>query len=250
MDDNVQFRAGIGRRGNCPITSIAAHTNHVYGSLCSQELDMQRITGLARIATTLAVLTAAATSLSAQSSAVSANPRFEARVFAGALMPTGIQADLLETAFLAGIQAGWKLHPNFSLTSTLGWAPTEDKTTALVGDAFYTGRPETVDAYQYDLGLEARYPIVAGMSWTTTPYLALGGGGRTYRYRDIDGIGAETNPLGFGAIGLDLAPRSQRFAIRIEARDNITGFKGLRGEYVDRKARNDVQVFGGLSYRF
>jgi hypothetical protein len=38
--------------------------------------------------------------------------------------------------------------------------------------------------------------------------------------------------------------------IRIEARDNVTWFKGLRGELQDRNSRNDVQFAAGLTFGF
>jgi hypothetical protein len=36
----------------------------------------------------------------------------------------------------------------------------------------------------------------------------------------------------------------------LEVRDNLTGFKGLRGELPDRRARNDLQFAAGLTFGF
>jgi hypothetical protein len=164
----------------------------------------------------------------------------EIRPFVGALLPTGDQRDVLENAVLAGLQLGWAFHPNFALVGTFGWSPSQEKSIA----------EEDVDIFQYDLGVEGRLPLAVGSSWEVTPYLGLGGGGRTYRLRDVDDADAETNALGYGALGVDIGPASGRYAIRVEARDNISRFKGLQGELDDAKTRNDVQVTGGLTWRF
>jgi hypothetical protein len=49
---------------------------------------------------------------------------------------------------------------------------------------------------------------------------------------------------------VDLTPRTGPIGFRIEARDNLTSFKGLRGELADRTNRNDVQFSAGLTWRF
>ncbi len=175
---------------------------------------------------------------------------FELRPFAGALLPTGDQRDLLADAALVGAQGAWAFHPNFAVTGTFGWSPSEDRTTAGRGGAFSTGRDERVDLFQYDVGVEGRLPLATAGAWTATPYLAVGGGGRTFRYRDVGGADAQTSPFGYGAVGLDVAPRAGAVGLRLEARDNVTAFRGLRGEYADRAARNDVQLTAGLTYRF
>ena len=174
----------------------------------------------------------------------------ELRPFAGALLPTGAQRDLLQNAALVGAQLGWAVHPNVGLTGGFGWSPIKDRTTAAAGTRFFTGRGETVDLFQYDVGVEGRLPLAAAAGWTATPYLGLGGGGRTYRYRDVDGVDGQTSPFGYGAVGVDLAPRTGALGVRLEARDNVTAFRGLRGEYGDRTGRNDVQLGAGLTYRF
>lgn len=209
-------------------------------------LRVNRFAHFRTLAAILAVTAAGASPLWAQKAVIKP---FEVRAIGGALVPTGDQKDLLETAPLAGVQAGWRFHPNFAITGSFAWAGAEDKTTAISGNTFFTGRNEKVDAFQYDLGLEARYPIVSSKG-VATPYIGLGGGGRTYRFRDIDDVDSQTNALGFGSFGIELSPPSQRFAGRVEVRDNVTAFKGLRGELVDRTARNDLQVSGGLSVRF
>jgi hypothetical protein len=175
---------------------------------------------------------------------------FEIRPVVGAFLPTGTQRDVLKDAASVGGQLAWHFHENFAVTGSFAWAPSRDRTTVFRSSALFTGREERVDVYGYDLGVEGRLPIYLAPSWSVAPYVGVGGGARTYDYRDIDRLGAETTPVGYGALGVDVAPPTGRIGVRFEARDNVSGFKGLRGEYADRKARNDVQVSGGITVRF
>jgi hypothetical protein len=177
----------------------------------------------------------------------------ELRPFAGGFLPTGTQRDVLKDAAAFGGQLGWRFHENFALTGSFAWAPSKDRTTAFRSSApgaLYTGREEQLDVFGYDAGLEARLPIAVTPSWVVAPYVGAGGGARSYHYRDVSGAGTETNPVGYGALGIDVAPSSGPLGVRLEARDNVSGFKGLRGERAERKARNDVQLAGGVTIRF
>jgi hypothetical protein len=155
---------------------------------------------------------------------------------------------------LVGGQLAYALGPRFAVTGTFGWAPSKDRTTARTtggGGRLVTGREETVDLFQYDLGVEGRLPRdLAGGRWTAVPFAGLGAGGRTFRYRDVDGADAQTNVAGYGALGVELAPAAGRVGLRLEARDYVSAFKGLRGERTDRTARNDVALSAGLTLRF
>jgi hypothetical protein len=62
------------------------------------------------------------------------------------------------------------------------------------------------------------------------------------------GAGAQANALAYGALGLDLNQTGGRMGLRLEARDNVTAFKGLHGELLDRTARNDLQFAAGLTF--
>src|SRR5688500_9374383 len=174
--------------------------------------------------------------------------RVEVRPLVGAYVPTGAQRDLLRDAILVGAQLGWPVHEYLAVTGSFGWAPAADKTPTFgIGGS---GREEDVDLFQYDVALEGRLPDLAPSArWSTRPYAALGVGGRTYSYRDVPGVGAETNFLGFGAAGLDVAPPTRNLGLRLEVRDNVSAFKGLRGERRERTARNDVQFTAGLTFR-
>ena len=186
-----------------------------------------------------AALTAFAVRLQAQ--APDSKP-FHFRPVAGAIFPTGDERDLLKNAFLVGGQATYAFIPSLAIVGSFGWSPSKDKTSPV--DA-------KVDLYQYDLGLEGHLSdLTSGSSVSTRPYATIGGGARTYDLRNVPGASAQTNPLGYGAVGLDIGQTNGSLGIRLEVRDNVTWFKGLRGELRDRKARNDVQLAAGLTIGF
>jgi hypothetical protein len=170
------------------------------------------------------------------------NPPITLRPVVGALIGTGDQHDALKSAVLVGGQASYVFHPNLALVGTFGWSPSQDK---------LSPQQPKLDLYQYDLGLEGRLSdLTATSSFITRPYAALGAGGRTYNLRNVPNADAQTNALGYGALGIDLDHESGKFGLRLEARDNVTAFKGFRGELADRKARNDVQLSAGLTFGF
>ena len=209
--------------------------------------DMNRPAGpgehhlMTRHIAALAAVLAAFTAVPAGAQRVPEAKPFELRPYVGALVPTGAQRDLIKDAVLVGAQASYAVTPNVALLGSFGWSPTKDQTFA----------DESVDLFQYEVGVEGRLRnLTAALPFATRPYASLGVGGRTYDYRDLAGAGATTNVLGFGAVGVDLAQRDGPIGIRIEARDNVTAFKGLRGELAERKARNDVQLTAGLTFSF
>lgn len=168
----------------------------------------------------------------------------ELRPFVGALVPTGDQRDLLESSVMTGAELSWEFRPNFAVTGSLGWAPSNDRTLVAANT------DNKLDVYQYDLAVEGRLNnIMASSSWAVRPYARVGAGGRTYNYRNLDGVDAQTDVVGHGAIGVDIAPSMSRFGLRIEARDNVSAFRGLRGELNDRVTRNDMQFTSGLTIR-
>lgn len=195
-----------------------------------------------RAGLTLAVVVALAAFAARAQAQTSSQNAFQVRPLVGAFVATGDQRDVLKNAVLVGAQASYTLNPNFALVGSFGWSPSEDKTSA--------ARPK-VDLYQYDLGVEGRLSdLTSGSAVATRPYAILGGGARTYDLRNVAGASAQTNPLGYGAVGLDLNQANGPIGLRLEARDNVTGFKGLRGELQDRKTRNDLQFVAGLTFGF
>jgi hypothetical protein len=191
---------------------------------------------------TLAVVAAAAAfAVRAQAQSPSQNA-FQLRPLVGALIPTGDERNVLKNAVLVGGQGSYTLNSNFAVLGAFAWSPNEDQTT--------TARPK-LDLYQYDLGLQGKLnDLTSGSAVSTRPYAIIGGGARTYNLRNVVNTSAQTNPLGYGAIGLDLDQAGGPIGLRLEARDNVTAFKGLRGELADRKARNDLQFVAGLTLAF
>jgi len=186
-----------------------------------------------------AALTAFAVRLQAQATPPKA---FTLRPVAGALLPTGDERDLLKNAVLVGGQATYSFIPSLAVVGSFGWSPSKDKTSPV---------QTKVDLYQYDLGIEARASnLTSSSDISTRPYAAIGGGARSYDLRNVPGASTQTNPLAYGAVGLDLAQSSGAIGVRLEVRDNVTWFKGLRGELQDRKTRNDLQLAAGLTFGF
>src|SRR5437867_5912121 len=102
---------------------------------------------------------------------VGVSSRAAIRPFVGAYVPTGDQRDFVKDAVLVGAQASWTINPNYALTGSFGWAPSKDKVTA--GD-------QTLDQFQYDVGLEARSARLTTPK--LAPFIGAGIGGRTYNY--------------------------------------------------------------------
>jgi len=194
-----------------------------------------------RIGMALAIATAL-TAFAVRVQAQQGTSAFDVRPVAGALFTTGDEHDLLKNAVLVGAQASYAFVPSLALVGSFGWSPSKDKTSP-VGTK--------VDLYQYDLGIEGRSSdLTSGLSISTRPYATIGGGARTYDLRNVPGASAQTNPLAYGAVGLDVGQTAGGLGVHLELRDNVTWFKGLRGEFADRKTRNDVQLAAGLTFGF
>lgn len=169
----------------------------------------------------------------------------ELRPFVGAFIPTGENRELLQDAVLTGGQLAYRLTPAFGIVGTFAWSPSTDRTTWGAPGALR--READVSVFQYDLGVEGHLPNrVEGSRWGISAFGVAGAGARTYDYRDLDQA-AETSFAGFVGVGTDLGPVAGRWALRLEARDYISAFKGLRGELMERKARNDVVLAVGLT---
>ena len=162
----------------------------------------------------------------------------EVRPLVGAYIPTGDQRDVLRDAFLLGAQASYRFIPQFAITGTLAWSPSEDRVAR--GD-------ESIDLFHYDVGVEGRAASwLRGTAWDFTPFAGIGLGGRTYSYRDLD-VDAQSNFTGYGALGGELG--FGRVGARIEARDYLSRFEPLAGPG-DADTRNDVTLTAGLTVRF
>ena len=218
------------------MVSIMSHTHsleHAALSLVSRDHRApRRITLAAAFALAGAIVSGSA------AHAQSVVQHFEVRPFVGAYIPTGDQRDFLKDAVLVGAQGSWRAIPAVAITGSFGWAPAKDRVTA--GD-------QTLDIFQYDLGAELRAAsLYRGGAWDFSPFVGLGGGGRTYNYRDLD-VDSKTNVAGYAALGGDLGFGA--VALRVEARDYVSRFKPLTGNG-DAKTRNDIGITAGLTYRF
>jgi hypothetical protein len=167
-------------------------------------------------------------------------PTISVRPTVGALVAVGSQRDAMENAVIVGGQGAWAFDPNFAVLGTFGWSRSQEKQSVQQPD---------IDLYQYDLGLEGRTnDLTRGSVVITRPYVAVGAGARTYDLRNVTGTHLQTNPLLYSALGLELDHSGGAFGLRVEARDNITAFKGFRGEFGDRTARHDLQFSAGLTF--
>lgn len=176
--------------------------------------------------------------LSGASAWAEVTPEF--RLFAGAYVPTGKQADVLKSSMLVGVQSAVELASGVHLLGTLAYTtPRPDRGT--IGN--------DVHMYQYDVGAELFHIYSASDRndhLTFRPFIGAGLGGRTYDFKGVESR-AETNLVGYGSLGTEL--QHARIAARIEARDYLSRFKGLTGtESVS--TRNDLVLGGGLAFHF
>lgn len=188
---------------------------------------MRRRTGVL----VLSLVMAAAT-LQAQAPTLS---HWVIRPFVGANIPTGDQRDFLKDAVLVGAQGSWYATDKVGLTASFGWAPAKDRISA--GD-------QTLDTFQYDLGLEGRSRAIA--LGTLVPFVGAGIGGRTYNYRDLD-VDSKSNLAGYGALGFDAGLGI--LSVRVEGRDYVSRFQPITGGG-ETKTRNDVALFAALGVSF
>ena len=129
-----------------------------------------------------------------------------------------MSTDTVSTRARLGGQASYRIVPQLAITGTLGWSPSKDRITP--GD-------QTLDVWQYDRGAELRAPSwLNSGAWDFTPFVGLGGGGRTYNYRDLD-VNSKTNIAGFGTVGGELG--YGRIGLRVEGRDYVSQFKPFTG---------------------
>lgn len=166
-------------------------------------------------------------------------PTISVRPMVGALVTVGSQHDAMKNGVVVGGQGAWAFDPNFAVLGTFGWSRSQELQSVQ--------RPN-LDLYQYDLGIEGRTnDLTRGSAVITRPYVAVGAGARTYDLRNVVGTHLQTNPLLYSALGMELDHTGGAFGLRLEARDNITAFKGFRGEFADRTARHDLQFSAGLT---
>ena len=156
----------------------------------------------------------------------------------GAFVPTGANSHVLRGAPALGSQVSFALTPTVALTGSFTRASSEEESVAADG----------VDVFQYDVGAEAGKVVARFGAWQLRSFIGAGFGGRSYNYKDISAP-AEHTIAGYGAAGAQM--QMGRLAFRLEARDYISGYKGLwAGQYASSETRNDVMLKSGFSFGF
>jgi hypothetical protein len=169
----------------------------------------------------------------ARNTASAAQPAaWEFRVSSGALVPTGVQRDVLDDAALTVAQLSFVVRPSLAITGSFGWARSHDLVSA--------GTPK-VDVFTYDLGAEAR-SRQWGRPLTLSAFAGAGAGGRSYNHRDLE-VDATRHISAYLAAGGEIGIR--RVHLRAELRDYVGGFTPLAGGG-RRHTRNDVVLMAGL----
>ena len=158
----------------------------------------------------------------------------EIRPFVGALIPTGDQRNVINDAALFGGQLALETNGFLHLVGTFAFAgPNFDQQVSTGGH---------VHIYQYDLGGEMFKDMELSSAWKLRPFFGLGAGLRTY---DLTNGGTENYPAGFGALGTEF--QTSNIALRLEARDYLTQFKGLSGNDA-ASTRNEVALSAALAF--
>jgi hypothetical protein len=191
------------------------------------------VTGAARTARTLAILSTITNAAAAQD-LVSRGRTLEIRVPSGSFIATGAQGNQLKDTHLTALQLSWVVRPHLAVTGTFAWARSRDLATA--------GKPR-LDVFTSDLGLEARSAEwSAGKHVSLSTFAGIGGGARSYDYVKRDAR-LTNNLAGYVAAGGELGVR--RVALRIEARNYTTGFKPLVGAGKS-ETRHDMVVMAAV----
>lgn len=159
---------------------------------------------------------------------------FEFVVSSGRLLPVGDQRDALKRGDLTQAQLSYRVLPGLALTSSLGWARSRD---------IVTVNSPKLDVFTYDVGAELRADrwLSAG-ALSFSPFAGAGGGARSYHYRSLD-VDATHNLAAYASAGGDIGYR--RVHLRLEARNNVSGFKPLMLNGQSGR-RNDVTVMAGF----
>ena len=158
----------------------------------------------------------------------------EVRPFAGALIPTGDQRDVFKDALLVGTQVAVEAADRLHVVGTFAFAGPDYATVSPRGH---------LHVYQVDVGGELFQNVALNADWKFRPFLGAGAGVRQY---DPTAKGDTKNyATGFGALGAEF--QMSRAALRVEARDSLTRFKGPAGTDAASN-RNEVALTAGLAW--
>src|SRR5580765_2129454 len=159
----------------------------------------------------------------------------EIRPFVGAYVPTGEQRNDFKDALLVGTQVAVETGDRLHVVGTF----------AFTGPDFNnpTQNSGHMHIYQMDIGGELFRNVDFNSDWKFRPFLGLGAGVR--RYDPTETGDSKNYPAGYGSLGAEFQLNS--LALRFEARDYLTSFKGVTGNGAT-STRNEVALSAGLAF--
>lgn len=199
----------------------------------SSRVESPRASRSAIVGAVLVLMAATAGSASAQTDAPKPR-RWDLLVSSGTMVPTGEHRDAIKRGNLTAAQLSHAPHPAFAVNATVGWARSRDL--GLDDDP-------RLDVFTYDIGGEVRGRAARlGAGFSASPFAGLGGGVRSYDYRNR-AAEATHNLAAYASAGGELG--KGRVRLRLELRDYLTDFRPLGGES-GSELRNDVALLAGL----
>jgi len=160
--------------------------------------------------------------------------RFQLAPYAGVYIPTGDHRDVFDDSVLVGLSASYDVIPYVAVVASVGWTPTQAGALDL-------------DLFKYDAGVQGQYPYALSPDLVLKPFLGVGAGARTYHFRDLDSVDAETDFAAYVSAGVQLEYRA--LAVGLTVRDDVTPFDGIDADG-DSQVRGDLAVFGSVGVRF
>lgn len=161
----------------------------------------------------------------------------ELRPFVGAYMPTGGMRDIMKSSALFGAEGAFEVNRNLHVIGTFSWSPAHNK---------FTGYDENLSIYSFDVGAELGLVHALPVGWEFKPFVGLGGGARTYDYKDTQ-LPTQSWAAGYVSVGTEF--QLNAIALRMEARDNFFGYKSPFPNAASG-TRNDATFLFGFAYHF
>ena len=162
---------------------------------------------------------------------------YEIRPIVGAYVPMGVQRHDFRTATLLGAQAAFEFSEYFHVVGTASWTHGHAK--------FLAADNDLTHVWQYDLGMEFGAFQELPDAWFFRPFAGIGGGGRTYDYRESV-IGTRTCTAGYAALGAEW--QKSALGIRLEGRGYASCFESPVTSR--HHTRVDGSFFAGVAYHF
>jgi hypothetical protein len=162
---------------------------------------------------------------------------YELRLEGGGWLPTAAISHDLKSASLLGVGGRYMLAYGFALTGSAWWASSADKSA--------TSPSEGVNVTQGDVGLEWGRRVTSLGPYAGVLLIGGGVGGRSYAPKNPSEPDRSSLEA-FGAVGL--AFDLNHLVWRIEARDNLSTWNGLRDN--QSLQGNDVELRAGIGWRW